>query len=814
MREYGIAEAEGSQGHHPARIALRAPRVAVRVEAATNWQSMFGLAMSMACGVWGGYGFIYIPRGSGNLHPALTRILSAYDPDYLVDAWCTRGEIEAIEPGWHASHIKGWPVGPDESAAWLVDHFIDGELIREDLSDDLGGNLCSPFYEQEGVRPMQVLSTRSEGALHTLTTVLGSTRRATFEVPEGLDPLLTLALGLRVGFPAKPPLPLGRHADGTAERLPHRYVAYVLSTEQERTGLGFDGLTTAWNLTRTGLVPVRRPGPPARPVTVIGSTADDFALAVALDRMYGTTIWVPAEWTEDPDLRWPVQHGYEDLLQAARRSGRPPIVTSISLSEDQLNAAVQAKWPEPIQAWNDQGNTPALDSQPPEFVPAEQLDLHAPSHLACTGDYDLPFTSPTRSDGRGGFEFVLPIPAHTPSSEELRGPQRPFWEVDVEVYPPRVPTGRNLSARALLADDEPYLATVLRSGRDGISFNPMSMLFVSGGATLQQSIAKPRLHMLGLRGWIAALVVQDQPETAVRLSQAGRRAMILTRLWGSRSAVARDLLELNDFLREFKPSGKCDMEAYPNRDGVRLTSTEGYLTFAAAARTLPGMETAQIRNRLNHLLHINVLQRGLVVPCSECERRAFYRIELLGENNTCPRCGAPAHATDAWRSQLEEPEPEWFYDLHGAVRELLQQDGDVPFLAGQALAAQAQTFEEIAELDFLRPDQDPDEIDIVALVDGRLVIGEAKCVPTLGTKKESNKAIAKLLRISDLLGADEILLATSAPGPWKESQTDQLLKATAGQSWRFGKVPQVRVMTDLRAAPQSSLLRQEYGGQV
>ena len=239
MREYGIAEAEGNQGHHPARIALRAPRVAVRVEAATNWQSMFGLAMSMACGVWGGYGFIYIPRGSGNLHPALTRILSAYDPDYLVDAWCTRGEIEAIEPGWHASHIKGWPVGPDESAAWLVDHFIDGELIREDLSDDLGGNLCSPFYEQEGVRPMQVLSTRSEGALHTLTTVLGSTRRATFEVPEGLDPLLTLALGLRVGFPAKPPLPLGRHADGTAERLPHRYVAYVLSTKQERTGLGF-----------------------------------------------------------------------------------------------------------------------------------------------------------------------------------------------------------------------------------------------------------------------------------------------------------------------------------------------------------------------------------------------------------------------------------------------------------------------------------------------------------------------------------------------------------------------------------------------
>ena len=71
MREYGMAEAEGSQGHHSARIVLRAPRVAVRVEATATWQSLFGLAMSMASGLWGGYGFIYIPRASGKLHPAL-----------------------------------------------------------------------------------------------------------------------------------------------------------------------------------------------------------------------------------------------------------------------------------------------------------------------------------------------------------------------------------------------------------------------------------------------------------------------------------------------------------------------------------------------------------------------------------------------------------------------------------------------------------------------------------------------------------------------------------------------------------------------
>ena len=211
---------------------------------------------------------------------------------------------------------------------------------------------------------------------------------------------------------------------------------------------------------------------------------------------------------------------------------------------------------------------------------------------------------------------------------------------------------------------------------------------------------------------------------------AGRRAMILARMWGSRAAVARDLLDLDGFLREFKASGSDDDEAYPNGDGVRLAPGEGCLTLSAAVRTLPALDKSQVRERVNHLLRIGAVHRGLVIPCSECERRAFYRIELLGETNTCPRCGAHAHASAAWRSDLDEPQ--WFYDLHGAVQELLGQDGDVPFLAGRALAATTRSFEGIAELDFCQPGQGPAEIDIIALADGRLIIGEAKCVATLG----------------------------------------------------------------------------------
>ena len=796
-------EAEGAAGYQSARVGLRAARVTVRVEARGDWRSTFALAMTTAAGMWGGYGFIYLPCGGDELHPALARILHAYDPDYLVDALWTYEDVETISPGWHARHIQDWPQGADEAAAALARHVND--VVRVGRGADVGIELCSPYAGSGQFRPLQELSDEGEYLIPRLPTVLGGPPRPDFMVPEGLDPLLTLALGLRAGYPAKPALPVGREAETGTDRMPSQYMRYVLSTRAGGASSGFAGLKTAWDLTRTGLTSIRKPWPPARPAAVLGSSAADFALAVALDRMFGTVVWVPAEWAHDPALRWLLHSAYHELLKTARATGCQPVATSISLSGEQLDEAVQASWPRPLQARDDKGNLVALSgADPPEIVPAEQLDLGVPQHLACVGDYDFTFTSPSRADGRGGAELLLPVPAFTPRSEELRGPQRPFWEVDVEPHQPRMPIGRGLRADTFLAGHAGS-ADLVRSGRDGISFHATSMLYISSGMTLEQSVTKPRLHVPGLHGWVEALTSQDRPELDVKLSQAGRRAMILTRLWGSRAAAARDLLDLNRFLREFTASGSRDDEAYPGGDGVRLAPGEGCLTLKAAVRTLPSMDEVQVRERVNHLVRIGALHRGLVVPCSECERRAFYRIELLGETNTCPRCGAQAYTSAAWRSDLHEPQ--WFYDLHGAVRELLGQNGDVPLLAGRALAATARSFEDIAELDFGRPGQKPTEIDIIALADGRLIIGEAKCVPTLGSTKEAGQAIANLADVSDLLGADEILLATTAPGPWLERDTRLLLNGVAQRTWRFGKMPLVRVLTDLRDEPRDELLK-------
>jgi hypothetical protein len=59
------------------------------------------------------------------------------------------------------------------------------------------------------------------------TLLGGGAEPVEFEVPNGLDPLLTLALGMRAGYATKPFLPLGCVVDGAAERLPQEYIDYV-----------------------------------------------------------------------------------------------------------------------------------------------------------------------------------------------------------------------------------------------------------------------------------------------------------------------------------------------------------------------------------------------------------------------------------------------------------------------------------------------------------------------------------------------------------------------------------------------------------
>ncbi len=65
------------------------------------------------------------------------------------------------------------------------------------------------------------------------------------------------------------------------------------------------------------------------------------------------------------------------------------------------------------------------------------------------------------------------------------------------------------------------------------------------------------------------------------------------------------------------------------------------------------------------------------------------------------------------------------------------------------------------------------EIDMWVIVDGRIIIGEAKTIDRLGeSATEENQSISGLLRLGEGLTADEVVFATTEK--WKETTKNRV----------------------------------------
>jgi hypothetical protein len=151
---------------------------------------------------------------------------------------------------------------------------------------------------------------------------------------------------------------------------------------------------------------------------------------------------------------------------------------------------------------------------------------------------------------------------------------------------------------------------------------------------------------------------------------------------------------------------------------------------------------------IDGLLERGLLIGGHVLRCPVCADRSFYRLEALGQSFECRRCLAT--------SPLPGNTPRCF-QLNEALFELLEHDGEVTTLTLAMLRESASfSFLYLPEIVVSR-DGLTRELDIAALVDGELVIGEVKSNKKL-TKKEvrNSRFVAKNAR------AGRMLFATTA----------------------------------------------------
>ncbi|MBL3671044.1 hypothetical protein JL475_34930 [Streptomyces sp. M2CJ-2] len=174
------------------------------------------------------------------------------------------------------------------------------------------------------------------------------------------------------------------------------------------------------------------------------------------------------------------------------------------------------------------------------------------------------------------------------------------------------------------------------------------------------------------------------------------------------------------------------------------------------------------RQLLDGDLQWSISARDLLVTCGQCVGAAFYRLEDIGLGFRCQRCRQHSPIVrSAWKGQDwkgQELEPQWYYGLDEVAYQCLRSNVHVPVLALTTLAKSAQSFMHMPEASVHRDGYPDIEVDLWAVADGRIVIGETKISNRLEpTKRRETQRCAALRGLIEDLSSDEFDMATTGP---------------------------------------------------
>jgi hypothetical protein len=391
---------------------------------------------------------------------------------------------------------------------------------------------------------------------------------------------------------------------------------------------------------------------------------------------------------------------------------------------------------------------------------------------------------PTMEDDNG-VSVLTPLGLPTSSILDYRPTAR--WCVDVFLLGHSLPQRVAIPSEHLAHDAGQLPDTVLRTSQRCVAHMSANM----GFATQVNPHADPLLRYPSASALFADLALASGAN--VSLSDAGRRAANVVSLWGSFDRAIADLDGLTrSVLDTFIP-----LKANSNGDygvGYAIRGA-GYVAHEDVMQNFPDLGSSGARDLIDRLVSINVLRRGLLLNCQRCRFEAFYRTEQVGAAFNCQACGYDSPLSRG-RWYAEDPEPHWYYSLDQVVRDLIRSHGDVPLLAANRLRVGAESFLWQPE-SILSHNEDLLELDICLIVDGKVIVGEAKSNNSLGADKGTNEAARRIALGARLLTADEIILATSAAA-WSRGTTAAVTDAIE-KTWPPGPRPVVRELLRVRA---------------
>ncbi|WP_407563120.1 hypothetical protein [Streptomyces sp. 184] len=769
---------------------VRPPRLLVVVPQDDDWVRWSAAALGALSRVWGGCASALIPAGTAE-HPALSSSLDKLQPDHIVAYQPTGATVEALHPGTIERMLSRHGLST-ESRTHNEEHLR--TLVFPTASDPQVEEAATRLRNRYSVNTIddeghiQCTSLPDEVGESLLTPLSAVAQHATWGAPlPQITSPAALSFAMQVGVE-----PAEEEERGSGEEDPEaRWREAVVAGEKTTLRPDApDDITALLNPQAARCIRISRGRYQETPVIVLGDQPEDFALAQLSQQVHGNTVWLPWE-----DLSW---HQLTAVKQ--RIGGRLHTtvrVTSASLTPEAVRERMDTCWDN--RGWR--VIEPAEEEEPRPYDIATPADLTTPgrSLVVLSSAWDQPKPVPVEESQDGSLTVSLRMPPEVPPGLD---PIRHRWQVGLTAPHP-LPPHHSLFADALLAPDQNIYETFVRAADGGITYWSHRWDFVPSGASLAGSLAGPRLAWPSLGRILSAAA---KPHL-VQLSPASKRARIAQQLVGSRTQL-EDLAAADhwELLCHWRPGPRLD--ALPQNGWWQLkTGVVLSWTGIAASPEPTDWPAEKLRAQIDTWTAQGVLRRGLVLGCSSCPIYEFYPVGEINQHYACRRCGSSnTFEQQRWKLPLEEPQ--WYYELHPAIAELIENDGNYPLLATRHLRSQATTRSALVTEEFELLDQGNPYVEFdfaVATLDA-LYLGEAKKNDTLGkTARITKREVNKLLKGSRAVGATHLVLATPAT-TWK-NMTLTAVKDQIDGDLRAGEpTPHIVLLTGLGGKPTLTAL--------
>jgi hypothetical protein len=762
--------------------SVRPARVACLVhEEDPDWQESCLRVIEFFSRVWGGAYNIIVPTDGKDLAPLFWKVLYAYDADYIYYFYKTGIDQKIVHPDEYdakleselQNFLKAAPTADVNHARRQIDELLCRNPLMPDPTPELGELIrrrLAPFHVLGHVIDSVASDSPVRLPLAPIATILSESE----EIADAAD--------FQPSFGGMYPLWLasitGAANDGFREDMKQLtrqvfdvpvkdYSIDLVTNRRTIDGLLSGGnVKTPFDLTNVGLGTYyyrKVPFPPSVMIVVAGDTLQDFSLYYCLNRIRQPVFWFPYSWLKSE--RTGGGTATFDLFAQSltlRGSGAEKgcIFTSSSLQLDELTQVVEEV--------KQKGAFWSLTGQ-------SKIDVTVDCHeLICR---------PFRVFENGNAAHPISLTVQESSEIELFDTPKPKnfrkihpydhrWITDVTISGHYLPRNPLLGGWAIRS---PMLGrNGARIGAGTLSYFCPTIMYKGGD--IDSVLVRPTLFIPSTFEIFEELF--RHVGYAARLSDKGFFADDAIRKFRGLDALATFLRDA--FSRSLIFKFLDASEGGGETDGYILTDQRRYLTLPAVSKILLVDDAGQ--KTIEMLMAQDIVYRGCIFKCRYCRNADWFGLDQFSQTFRCKRCARTQHISNEnyWYGRYE---PGWCYKLDEIIYQFLRHNGDVGVLALDCLRKRSEeSFLFTTDLELIKSDstdQKPEfELDICSIVDGEIVLGEAKKENRLGeSARAENREIQKYVNLATQMGAKKLAFATLADS-WSDETLKKVERAT------------------------------------